>query len=75
MRAIPEPILGSEDAESAKVLPLRGGVTATVSRDEDKGWVFLSITDATGGVDLTLKVPAREASDLAVLLVNAANGL
>ncbi len=73
LAAQPDPHVGAP--ASAKPLRLYDGVTATVSRDEARGWVFLSITGAGGGAPLTLRIPSREASDLAVLLVNAANGL
>ena len=69
------PDTGLGDPRTSKALPLYDGVTATVSSDEETGWVFLSISDAGGGAPLTLQIPSREASDLAVLLVNAANGL
>ncbi len=74
MNVLPNPRLGV-DAGSANVLPLAEGVTATVTRDEEKGWVYLSIVDKTRGVPLTLEIPSQYASDLAVALVNAANGL
>ncbi len=64
-----------DGTESVKALHLYGGVTATVSGDQAKEWVFLSIADAANGAPFTLRIPSREASDLAVLLVNAANGL
>ncbi len=57
------------------MVPLGDGVTATVSNDEERGWVYLSIADPAVGAPLILQIPAREASDFAVLLVNAANGL
>lgn len=57
------------------MLPLGDGVTATVSNDEDRQWVYLSIADAAASAPLILQIPARKASDFAVLLVNAANGL
>ncbi len=72
---LPDPIAQVEDPAAPQVLPLTDGVTARVSSDEEKRWVYLSIAGAAGGAPLTLQIPAGEASDLAVLLVNAANGL
>ncbi len=57
------------------MFPLGDGVTATVSNDKERRWVYLSISDAAASAPLILQIPAREASDFAVLLVNAANGL
>ncbi|MDQ3895913.1 MAG: hypothetical protein M3326_01475 [Actinomycetota bacterium] len=63
------------DLDGPKVVPLDDGVTATIARDEGTGWVFLSIAHTAAGGDFTLQIPARQASDLAVALVDAANGL
>ncbi len=75
MVVLPGPSVESEDTTSPKVVPLDDGVTATVSSDKDRVSVYLSIAGAAGDTPLTLKIPADHASDLAVALVNAANGL
>ncbi|MDQ4069543.1 MAG: hypothetical protein M3203_08780 [Actinomycetota bacterium] len=67
--------MDSEDPHSATIVPLSPGVKATISCDEEKGWVYLSIADAERTAPVALQIPAQQASDLAVALVNAANGL
>lgn len=61
-------------APVGRALTLYGGVQATVSGDDERTLVFLSVTDEVG-TSFTLRIPSQAASDLAVALVNAANGL
>ncbi len=56
-------------------MPLQPGVAATVSTGRDGNSVCLSIIDDEGKSTFTVEIPAQAASDLAVALVNAANGL
>ena len=57
------------------MIPLGPGVTAAVSADDERNWVFLSITDDDAGRHpFAIRIPVQQASDLAVALVNAANG-
>jgi hypothetical protein len=55
-------------------VPLYTGVVATVAGDHQRDKVVLSLTDGLGA-SFTIEIPCRAASDLAVALVNAANGL
>ncbi len=57
----------------AATLPLCTGVVATVVQD-DADCVLLSIVDEVG-TSFTIRLPSQAASDLAVALVNAANGM
>ena len=61
--------------ESVTEVDLEEGVTAIVSADAGRKWVFLSIADDARGTILRLRIPSQQASDLAVALVNAANGV
>ena len=62
------------DAPSmSQTLPLYPGVVASVSGDDERSNVVLSVTDEVGA-SFTVQIPAQAASDLAVALVNAANG-
>ncbi len=64
----------SQATSVGEVLPLAPGVAATVSSAEERTLVVVSI-DHGVGTSLTIRIPAQQASDLAVALVNAANGL
>ncbi len=55
-------------------LPLSPGVAAKISTDQKSDAVLLSIVDETGTA-FSIQIPTAAASDLAVALVNAANGL
>ncbi len=68
--------IGSDSQATAvgEVLALAPGVAATVSSAEERTLVVVSI-DQGVGTSLTIRIPAQQASDLAVALVNAANGL
>ena len=57
-----------------QALCLYPGVVATVSGDREADCVHLSITDDIG-TSFTVQIPSQAASDLAVALVNAANGM
>ncbi len=56
------------------VLPLSPGVVATVCSVDEGNSVFLSIDDEAG-TSFNIRIPSEQASDLAVALVNSANGL
>ena len=56
-------------------MTLSEGVTAAVSSDDDRSYVFLWIADESAGAPFNIRIPAEQASDLAVALVNAANGM
>ena len=57
-----------------RTVPLYPGVVATVAGEHERDKVVLSLTDGLGA-SFTIEIPSRAASDLAVALVNAANGL
>ena len=65
----------SQTTNSASVIPLGPGIIGAVSADGEKTSVFLSITDDDGKPLFTLRIPAQQASNFAVALVNAANGV
>jgi hypothetical protein len=54
-------------------LALYPGASATVSTDLARDVVVLTIVD-DAGPSLTVEMPTQAASDLALVLVNAANG-
>lgn len=56
------------------VLTLSPGVVATVCSVDEGDAVFLSIDDEAGA-SFNIRIPSQQASDLAVALVNSANGL
>ena len=57
-----------------ETVPLAAGAEATVFRDDETNIVTLSVADDTGAT-FTVRMPSQAASDLAVAIVNAANGL
>lgn len=61
------------DKGAAATLPLCSGVVATVAQHH-VDCVLLSIVDEVG-TTFTIRLPSQAASDLAVALVNAANGM
>lgn len=61
-------------AEQSRTLVLRAGITATVTADPARSTILLSIVEETKPL-FTIQIPSQAASDLAVALVNAANGL
>ena len=64
----------SPASQGEVVLPLSPGVVATVCSVDEGDSVFLSIDDEAG-TSFKIRIPSQQASDLAVALVNSANGL
>jgi hypothetical protein len=67
------PADGGEEA-GERALRLSPRAVATISADRQRDVVVLSIVDGAGPA-FTVEIPSRAASELAVVLVNAANGL
>ena len=61
-------------AEESRTLALGPGKTATVTDDAARSTVVLAIVDDTNP-SFIIEIPSQAASDLALALVNAANGL